>query len=605
MRPFKPSVPLIFGSLAMLLTACSGSGDSDDSATPTPKSTSSSQAQASSIPVTISHIKVNQLGFMPSAQKMAVVPVAGISSAESDKFILIKAGTDDEVYSGTLGSAARWAPAGESVRLADFSDFTTEGEYQLRVAGLPDSHPFQIAPNVYEALNAAAIKAYYFNRSGTELLETHAGVYTRPAGHPDAKVQIHPSAASATRPQGTVVSSPKGWYDAGDYNKYIVNSGIATYTLLAAFEHFPELYKDQNLHIPESGDAIPDLLDEIMWNLEWMLTMQDPNDGGVYHKLTTKSFAGTVMPHETDAQRYLVQKSTAAALDFAAVMATASRVFADYPTEPHDLPQRMISAAESAWTWAKNNPSVIYQQPDDIQTGAYGDQELADEFAWAAAELYITTGNDAYYTAMNAAQVQATVPSWGDVRGLAWVSLAHHRSELTAAADIALIAQRVNGLADNLLAQSQASAYGVAMRSEDFVWGSNAVVLNQAMMLLQGYLLNGNNEYLKAAQSQLDYVLGRNATDFSFVTGYGAKTPQHIHHRASEADSIAAPIPGFVAGGPHAGQQDKDDCSVAYPSNLPAKSYLDHYCSYASNEIAINWNAPLVYVSGAIQALTE
>lgn len=605
MQHSKPSFRVIFGSLALLLTACgSGGGGSSDAggdASPPPKP-ASSQAQSSSQSAdTSGQIKVNQLGFMPSAQKLAVIP----ASADTNEFHLIEAGTDQQVFSGTLGAAATWAPAKESVRLADFSEFTTEGEYQLRVAGLEDSHPFHIAQDVYQSLNAAAIKAFYFNRSGTDLLETHAGVYTRPAGHPDTEVQIHPSAASAARPAGTVVPSPKGWYDAGDFNKYIVNSGIATYTLLAAFEHFPQIYTNQNLNIPESGDAIPDLLDEIKWNLDWMLTMQDPDDGGVYHKLTTKSFAGTVMPHETDAQRYLVQKSTAAALDFAAVMATASRVYADYETEFPGLSASMIAAAEYAWQWAQANPSVIYEQPSDIHTGEYGDKQLADEFAWAAAELYITTGKDAYYTAMKPTQVYATVPGWSDVRGLAWVSLAHHLDELTAAADKTLITQRINDLANTLLTQTKASAYGVAMRSQDFVWGSNSGVLNQAMMLLQGYLLNGNNEYLKAAQSQLDYVLGRNATDFSFVTGYGAKTPQHIHHRASEADSIAAPIPGFVAGGPHAGQQDKDDCSVAYPSNLPAKSYLDHYCSYASNEIAINWNAPLVYVSGALRALTE
>lgn len=603
MQHCKPSFRVIFGSLALLLTACGSGGGGDSS--PPPKASSaaqnSSQAQSSSPSVeTSGHIKVNQLGFMPSAQKLAVIP----ASADTNEFHLIEAGTDQQVFSGTLGAAATWAPAKESVRLADFSEFTTEGEYQLRVAGLEDSHPFHIAQDVYQLLNAAAIKAFYFNRSGTELLSEHAGIYTRPKGHPDTQVQIHKSAVSLDRPEGKEISSPKGWYDAGDFNKYIVNSGIATYTLLAAFEHFPDIYKDQKLNIPESGDAVPDLLDEIKWNLDWMLTMQD-SDGGVYHKLTTKSFAGTVMPHETDAQRYLVQKSTSAALDFAAVMATASRVYADYETEFPGLSERMIVAAESAWTWAQANPSVIYQQPEDIHTGEYGDKELADEFAWAAAELYITTGEDAYYTAMKPEQVYATVPAWGDVRGLAWVSLAHHRDELTGAADKDLIAERVDGLASTLLMQTKASAYGVAMRSQDFVWGSNSVVLNQAMMLLQGYLLNGNNDYLKAAQSQLDYVLGRNATDFSFVTGYGAKTPQHIHHRVSEADSIAAPIPGFVAGGPHAGQDDAGDCPVGYSSKLPAKSYLDHYCSYASNEVAINWNAPLVYVSGAIQALTE
>ena len=99
-------------------------------------------------------------------------------------------------------------------------------------------------------------------------------------------------------------------------------------------------------------------------------------------------------------------------------------------------------------------------------------------------------------------------------------------------------------------------------------------------------------------------MLGRNAVGTSFVTGYGARSALHPHHRPSAADGIAAPVPGFLVGGPQPGQQDKGDCPVPYPSTAAAKSWLDHDCSYASNEIAINWNAPLVYVSGAIQALT-
>src|SRR5690606_20791942 len=185
---------------------------------------------------------------------------------------------------------------------------------------------------------------------------------------------------------------------AGDYNKYIVNSGISTYTLLAAYEHFPEIFDPQNLNIPESGDAIPDLLNETLWNLEWMLTMQDATDGGVYHKLTNKRFDGVVMPHEAASDRYVVQKSTAAALNFAAVMATASRVLAQYEQQLPAMSAKMLAAAESAWAWAEANPDVIYKQPEDIKTGEYGDRQLADEFFWAAAELYITTKKDTYYS---------------------------------------------------------------------------------------------------------------------------------------------------------------------------------------------------------------
>ena len=234
-------------------------------------------------------IKLDQIGYLPGSAKVAVVP-----NGDGAAFAIVKAGSDTVVMRGTLGAAAAYAPAAETVRLANFSDLAAPGRYQLRVAGLPDSAPFTVGADAYQALNAAAIKAYYLNRAGIALPEKHAGIFARKAGHPDTHILIHESAASAARPAGTVISSPKGWYDAGDYNKYIVNSGITTYTLLAAYEDFPEFYKAQNLNIPESGNGIPDLLNEVLWNLDWMLTMQDPADGGVYHKLTDKSFDGMV-----------------------------------------------------------------------------------------------------------------------------------------------------------------------------------------------------------------------------------------------------------------------------------------------------------------------
>lgn len=548
-------------------------------------------------------IKVDQLGYLPGGAKVAVVP-----NVDGGAFAIVKAGSDTVVMRGTLGPAASYAAAGETVRLASFGELAAPGRYQVRVAGLADSPPFTIGADVYQALNAAAIRAYYLNRAGIALTEKHAGIYARAAGHPDTRILVHESAASPARPAGTVISSPKGWYDAGDYNKYIVNSGITTYTLLAAYEDFPAYFKRQDLNIPESGNGIPDLLNEALWNLEWMLTMQDPADGGVYHKLTDKAFDGMVMPAQAREQRYVVQKTTAAALDFAAVMATASRVLAPYDQpggKLNGMSARMLAASKAAWLWAQGHPAVYYRQPKDIRTGEYGDADVSDEFAWAAAELFISTGDDAYYKAMRAPDVQATVPTWSDVRGLAWMSLARHRQRLGPAADQALIAARIDGLAGALAKVWKDSAYGVTMQTADYVWGSSAVALNQSMMLLQGYRLNGKAEYLQAAQSGLDYVLGRNAVDTSFVTGFGERSAQHPHHRPSVADGIAAPVPGFLVGGPQPGQQDQADCRARYPASLPAKSWLDDACSYASNEIAINWNAPLVYVSAAIQALTS
>jgi endoglucanase len=370
-----------------------------------------------------SAIEINQVGFLPAASKVALVPTAG--AGDSAGFAVLDAATGKSVFQGKLGPAGEWDAAGESIRVADFSAFKQPGSYRLAVAGLPDSAPFRIAPDAYRALDAGAIRAYTMARASIALDAAHAGPYARPAAHPDDKVLVHESAASARRPAGTVISAPKGWYDAGDYNKYIVNSGISTYTLLAAYEQFPDWFAKLPLNLPESGNRVPDLLNEALWNIEWMSAMQDPDDGGVYHKLTNKVFDPFVMPDKATTPRYVVQKTTAAALDFAAVMAAASRVMAPFDAQQPGRSKRYLAQAESAWRWAQQHPDVVYKQPADIKTGEYGDTHLDDEFSWAAAELLVTTGKDTYRAAaLEDAPVRKTEPDWAEVRPLGWYSLA-------------------------------------------------------------------------------------------------------------------------------------------------------------------------------------
>lgn len=537
-------------------------------------------------------IKINQIGFYPEAQKIAILP-----EGATGNFRLVGVSTDETVFEAELGPPKFWEFSGETVSIADFSEFTTPGRFRIEHEKSGHSFEFEIREEILRDLSKASIKAFYFNRASAELLEEHAGIWARPMGHPDEVVYVHESAATEERPEGYLFSSPKGWYDAGDYNKYAVNSGISTYTLLAAFEHFPDFYRGLDLNIPESGNGVPDLLDEIRWNLDWLLTSQDPNDGGVYHKITTRNFAGVVMPHEATEDRFAVMKSTGGTLNFAAVMATAARVYNEY--DP-DFARNLLEAAERAWQWAAQNPEVYYEQPADIQTGAYGNRELEDEFDWAAAELYITTGNDEYWNARNFEQMNAGVPSWGYVRPLAWVSLAHHRENLTDAADLRLIEKRIMNQGEELLEEYARSPYLITMGrygGSDFVWGSNGVIGNHSLMLIQAYRLSGEKKFLNAALANMDYLLGRNATGYSFVTGFGSQPPMYPHHRQSAADDVVDPVPGFVAGGPQPGQQD----GCEYPSDLPATTFLDHWCSYSTNEVTINWNAPLVYLAGALE----
>ncbi|MEX2601041.1 MAG: glycoside hydrolase family 9 protein [Balneolaceae bacterium] len=537
-------------------------------------------------------IKINQIGYYPNAPKIAVIP-----GQLSGSFQIVEAGSGEVVYGGDLSDPQEWPYSGEWVTQADFSELTEAGRYRLEQGDAAISYEFEIRDEIFRELSAALIKAFYYNRASTELSEEYAGKWARPAGHPDDQVQIHESAATAVRPAGTALASPKGWYDAGDYNKYAVNSGIATYTILAAYEHFPSFYQDLSLNIPESGNGVPDILNEARWNLDWLMTAQDPEDGGVYHKVTSLDFSGVVMPHEDQANRYAVMKSTAGSLNFAAVMAVASRIFREFDPE---FSEAAIRAAEAAWEWAVENPEQIYIQPPDVHTGAYGDRTVTDEFTWAAAELYITTGDDAYWQAGNFRQATIGVPSWVSVGPLAWISLAHHREDLTEAADVSMIEERIRQQGNTLLYEYGQSAYGVSMGrygNQDFVWGSNGVISNHSMMLIQAYRLDREERYLEATLSNLDYILGRNAVGISFVTGFGSRSPMFPHHRQSAADGVTDPVPGFVVGGPQPGQQD----SCEYPSDLPALSYLDDWCSYSTNEVTINWNAPLIYTAGAIE----
>ncbi|QNE42321.1 cellulase (plasmid) [Hymenobacter sp. NBH84] len=551
-------------------------------------------------------IRLNQVGFYPAAPKVAVVV-----GAAAGPFYVTTPDRATIVFTGQLGELRTAESAEQQTRVADFSALTRSGTFVVLVPKVGYSYSFRIQPKVHEGVAQAALKGYYYQRTATPLPTAYAGQWNRPAGHPDTRVLVHTSAASAARPAGTVLSSPRGWYDAGDYNKYIVNSGITMGTLLSLYEEFPAYCTQLKANIPESRNALPDVLDEALWNLRWMLTMQDPNDGGVYHKLTNASFDGMVMPDQVTTPRYVVQKSTAATLDFAAVLAQASRVLRRFDRQLPGLADSCLRASRQAWDWAQVHPAVLYQQDEmnkqfqpPIVTGAYGDDSVKDEFIWAAAELYITTKEDRYYSAVPLfPDEHVLLPTWNQVRTLAYYSLVRNKATLTPVARPAMpkLEARLRTAADALQQNYTAQAYQTVMgkTATDYSWGGSATAANQGILLIQAYRVTNNPQYLQAALSNLDYLLGRNATGYSFLTGSGTKSPQHPHHRPSEADGIAAPVPGLLVGGPNPGRQD----GCAYPSALPALAYSDTVCSYASNEIAINWNAPLVYLAAALEAL--
>ena len=552
-------------------------------------------------------IKLNQLGFYTLAPKVAIVT----GEVPGGNFYITSTNLKDTLFKGVLGDEMQSYNSSTKTRAANFSPLNKAGSFVMLVPGVGHSYVFNIGSYVNREAAVAGLKAFYYQRVSMPLETPFAGKWHRSAGHADTSVLIHPSAVSALRPSGTTISTPGGWYDAGDYNKYIVNSGITMGTMLSAYEDFPAYFNALKTNIPESMDAVPDLLNECIYNLRWMLTMQDPNDGGVYNKCTNASFDGMVMPGVTNAPRYVVQKGTAATLDFAAVTAQAARILKKFSKQLPGLPDSCLRASAKAWQWAVSNPAMEYDQNQinktyepDITTGGYGDKNFSDEWLWAAAEMFVTTKQKTYYDHFVSKMKESiTLPSWNNVGTPGYYTLARHQNNLPAYAGstIKQVKQAIIQFADGLLPALEHNAFHTVMGQtrRDFNWGSNSNAANQGIALVNAYRLTNDKKYIQFALTNLDYLLGRNATGYCFVTGIGSKSPMHPHHRGSVADGVTEPVPGLLAGGPNPGKQDK----CAYEFSEPETTYSDTDCSYASNEIAINWNAPFVYLANAIEAL--
>lgn len=541
----------------------------------------------------IVEIRLNQVGYYPDEEK--VVVFEGINAKEK---ITV---TDEQGNVVLQPKVMRQAisPWSKKKRfIVDVSELNTPGKYTIAVKGA--ERQFVVNQAALRDISHASLKFFYLMRTGIPIDKEYAGEYARPVGHPDLHVLIHPSAASQGRPAGSVISSPLGWYDAGDYNKYVVNSSFSIGLMMLVYEQNKPYFHSLNLNIPESKNATADFLDEMMFNLRWLLTMQDPEDGGVYHKLTTPNFEGFVKPTDCKQPRYVVAKSVTAAYDFAAVMAQASRLL-DGNGDYVEFSYQAAEAAKRAYEWAKNHPQVFYRQGSmnrqfqpAVNTGEYGDGSANDEQFWAATEMYRLTKEDKYLQdAKNLKPSRFTTPTWGNVAGLgifSWINAGE--SEMQSE-----MLQQLKDYCEELISRVPTSSFQAPYgdRMEDFGWGclaEHCCVPGVALLYADRYI--APNRYRGYALQNVDYLLGRNATGYCYVTGFGQKSPMHPHHRISSSDGIEKPFPGMLVGGPNPMQQDKSSGNLVYPSSFPDESYLDEEPSYASNEIAINWNASLV-----------
>ena len=543
-------------------------------------------------------IKVDQVGYPADGPKVALV------SAPAESFSLKRTSDNTVVFQGKLGPGANDRDSGDRIQAADFSAVQESGRYYLDVPGVGRSWNFSIGPDVYSRTYYLAMRAFYGQRCGTAVdLGPEFPGYAHPACH--LKGEFHPSSGQQG-PRDNI----GGWHDAGDYGRYVVNSGISTGSLLWAWEMFGEKLKAIPLKLPESGNGSPDILNEARWNIEWMLKMQD-DDGGVWHKQTSDHFPGFVMPQDDHLPSAVIgtgsapYKSSCATADFASVAAIAARVYLPFD---RNFAAKNLDAARKAWAWAEKYPNVTFRNPPGISTGEYGDDNCSDERLWAAAELWRTTGEARYgdfflknYQAFLSQLDTAPAEGWREVAAMGlWTYALSDRKDANPSVQKE-IRERSVAVANQIAQRTAENPYRVSLTAKDYVWGSNGVAASYGVQLLVANAFARDRRLMDAARDDLHYLLGRNTFSLSWVTQVGENPYRHPHHRPSGADNNPEPWPGMLSGGPNAGRQDAVLHSL--PPNLPpARVYADEQASYASNEIAINWQAALVFlVAGELE----
>jgi endoglucanase len=541
----------------------------------------SNAQEIGSLPTPI-QVKVNQVGYKPNDEKRVVV-----TSADDDKYKIVDAETEETVYVAAYDDAVRDPSINSKAQYGDFSDFTTPGTYKIISHPSGASYEFTIADDVYDAAYKDVVLMLYKQRCGTELDESIAGDYAHGACHTDEAV-VYGSEASGT------VDVSGGWHDAGDYGRYVVPGAKTVQDLLLAYEDYA--YTADDIGIPESGNGVPDLLDEARYELEWMLKMQDKESGGVYHKVTCAVFPETVMPEEETDQLILAPISYAATCDFAAVMAKASVVYAEYD---NDFAAQCLEASKQAYAYADaDTEKSAYKNPDDIVTGEYSDSKLTDETLWAAAELYLATGEDTYKKAVETAMEEkiSVEFGWASIGGYALYDLA--KSDATDAGIKSAATELVIAAADSHVEACEAEAFGTGL-ARDYVWGSNMTVANNIQLLLMANRLSANENYMKYAQLNRDYIFGLNPVGYCYVTGYGTNSPLSTHHRPSQV--VGSSMPGMLVGGANTGLEDSYSNAVL-TGVAAGLSYVDNEQSYSCNEITIYWNSPLIYAMTGLMA---
>ncbi|GET33116.1 endoglucanase [Prolixibacter bellariivorans] len=514
-------------------------------------------------------VRLNSIGFLPGTSKKATI------IQKCSGFELKRATDDEKVFSGEVTGPFHQEDVNQDAWVADFSAFADTGSYYLEVPGVGRSVTFRISDDVFRFPYVTTMRAFYLWRCGTAVEGDFNGQHFA-----HAACHLDDGYCDYLDGKGVIRKGTKGWHDAGDYGKYTVNAGITMGTLFLAWEQFRPTLEKATLGLPETAPGFPEYLEELKWETDWLLTMQYPDGSGrVSHKLTRTNFAGFVRPEDDKGKRYFTEWSSTATADFVAAMAMAARNF-----QPYDAAyaKTCLDAAEKSYAFLKKHPEMKPFEQGDFTTGAYKGKSDKDERLWAAVELWETTGNKNYLE-----DFEKSAPSftpridsdwdWQNVKNLAMFTYALSKREGRNPKLAATIQQAILANADLLVEKGKQDIYGRPLGSR-YYWGCNGTVARQAVNLQVANAISPNRAYTNTVVSIVDHLLGRNVYDRSYITGLGYQPPMHPHDRNSGSDNIEQPWPGYLVGG-----------------GRTATDWQDKQSDYTTNEIAINWQAALVY----------
>ncbi|MDE5578222.1 MAG: glycoside hydrolase family 9 protein [Oscillospiraceae bacterium] len=534
-------------------------------------------------------ILVNQLGYCRNMCKTAAF--IGIA----DDFRVVDALTGKTVFQSLASEPVSDKASADMISVLDFSALDRCGSYYIRT-GIRRSPVFSISENPYGELKKALLKGLYYNRCAP-LDRRYAGEYAHGSCHTEL-VPLFDSSAKRLDVSG-------GWHDSGGYGKFVVCTCVTLGHLLYAYKLFPESFEDSS-DIPESGNGIPDILNECRVGLEWLLKMQ-ARDGGVYHKVSSIKSVPIIMPEDDMTEKFVFPKSHQASTCFCAVTSLASRIFRPFD---EDFSNRLNEASLNAWIWLMNNPHYVpFENPPTIAVTAAGDfydDEPDDEMFWAVCELYETTGDKSFHDRILGLYGHVSVTGFVNRENGGFGALAYlfgDRPKNEFAEQAMRLQLRVR--ADNLYSLSCRSGYRTAKSEDDYIRGSNMYSMTDSIALILAYKIFGCEEYLRTVCEQLNYILGKNPMDICYVTGFGSRSVMHPHHRISEMADVNEPVPGLLVCGPN---NDANDSFTQWniPADTPpAKSYYDILYSFSTNESAIYCNSAAVFVTGYLESVNK